>query len=416
MDNRNGGLWQGGPWEHPDWDFPDPPPVCVPKGTARSGRAVLRPRRRGSGWPWFMGLLALILVICLSVALLERYFASRAMVRGWTWEQGPSYEEDYWSRDEELNDTPPSIPRADTGTGVTVSLLPARGEALSYSQIYDRALPSTVSIYAASASGYSSGSGVVLTEDGYIITNAHVVAGARAVDVLFHDNRTLSASLVGFDAVEDLAVLKVEAGDLAPASFGDSNTLLIGEPVAALGDSLGYRSTFTDGIVSALDREVTVDSTTMVLIQTSAAINYGNSGGPLLNRYGQVMGINTIKIVNEDGSAEGVGFAIPSQRVKYVADHLIAGESVKAGVFGFKVSTRPLEGGGLVLMEVEKESDAWTKGLRAGDIILAANGQPVTGVQDLTRLKLGLGAGDLVTLTYLREGEQYTADVELIEA
>ena len=221
---------------------------------------------------------------------------------------------------------------------------------------------------------------------------------------------------MGFHAVEDLAVLKVEAEDLTPAQFGDSNDLRIGEPVAALGDSLGYRATFTDGIVSALDREVEVEGVTMALIQTSAAINYGNSGGPLLNQYGQVMGINTIKIVSEDGSAEGLGFAIPSQRVKYVVDRLIAGKEIKTGVFGFSVNTYALEGGGLELVDVEKDSDSWAKGLRAGDIITAANGVPITGIEDLTRLKLGLGAGDTVTLTCLRDGESFTVSVELVEA
>lgn len=414
MDNRNNDLWQGGPWEQPAPVFPDPPAVRIPAGGGRSGRPVLRVRRRRKKWPWFLGLLALICVICLSVALLERYFVQKAFV--WDWDGYPSIEEER-PQENQLDDTPPSIPQAGTGTGVTVTLLPAQGPALNYTQIYDRILPSSVSIEAVHSRGYrSAGSGVVLTEDGYIITNAHVVAGARAVNVLLHDNRLLPASLVGFHAVEDLAVLKVEAEGLTPASFGDSNDLRIGEPVAALGDSLGYRATFTDGIVSSLDREVEVDDITMVLIQTSAAINFGNSGGPLLNQYGQVIGINTIKIVLEDGSAEGLGFAIPSRRVKYVADRLIAGEEVKAGIFGFTVSKVPVEGGGLLLMGVEETSDAWTKGLREGDIILAANGRPVTGIQDLTRLKLGLGAGDLVTLTCLRDGETYTADVELIEA
>lgn len=153
----------------------------------------------------------------------------------------------------------------------------------------------------------------------------------------------------------------------------------------------------------------------MSLIQTTAAINYGNSGGPLLNQYGQVVGINTIKIVTEDGSAEGLGFAIPSRRVKYVADHLIAGEEIKAGIFGFMVSTAREEGGGFMLRSVERGSDAWTKGLRGGDILLEANGMPITGLETLTRLKLGLGAGDTVTLTCLRDGEKFTVDVELVE-
>ena len=124
---------------------------------------------------------------------------------------------------------------------------------------------------------------------------------------------------------------------------------------------------------------------------------------------------NAIKIVTEDGSAEGLGFAIPSQRVKYVADRLIAGEEVKAGVFGFSVNTHALVGGGLELVKVEEESDAWAKGLRKGDIIIAANGQPVTSTQDLIRLKMSLGPGDIVTLLCMRDGESFLVDVALIE-
>lgn len=414
MENRNDGLWQGGAWEHPEWELPDPPAVRVPVRTRKSRRPVLRVRRRRRHWPRFAGLAALILAVCLSAGLLERYVTDRTPFRGW--DRTPFYGEEYRSQDTELDSTPPSIPKAGTGTGVTVDLLPAQGEALSYTQIYEQALPSAVSITSVTSKGGAAGSGVVLTEDGYLITNAHVVAGAKAVTVLLHDNRRMPASLVGFDPVEDLAVLKVEADGLTPASFGDSNTLRIGEPVAALGDSLGYRSTFTDGIVSALDREVPVDGITMTLIQTSAAINFGNSGGPLLNQYGQVMGINTVKIVTEDGSAEGLGFAIPSRRVKYVADHLIAGEEIKPGMFGFTVNTVPLMGGGLELRDVEKNSDAWAKGLRPGDVILAADGQTVTDISVLTRLKLSLGAGDTVELTCLRDGESFTVEVALIEA
>ena len=416
MENRNDGLWQGGAWEHPEWALPDPPAVQIPIETRESCRPVLRTGRRRRQWPWFAGLLALILAICLSVGLLERYVTDRMMLRSWNWNRTPSHGEDYRPQETELSDTPPSIPKAGTGTGVTVVLHPALGEALSYTQIYEQAFVSAVSITSMTSEGGSAGSGVVLTEDGYLITNAHVVAGAKAVTARFHDNRILPASLVGFDAVEDLAVLKVEAAGLTPASFGDSNTLRIGEPVAALGDSLGYRSTFTDGIVSALDREVEVDGVTMTLIQTSAAINFGNSGGPLLNQYGQVMGINTVKIVTTDGSAEGLGFAIPSRRVKYVVDRLIAGEEIKPGIFGFTVNIVPLEGGGLELMSVETTSDAWTKGLRSGDVILAANGQIITDISVLTRLKLSLGAGDAVELTCLRDGESFSVEVELIEA
>lgn len=416
MNDHNDGLWQGGSWERSDCPLPELPAVHIPEGPVRPARKRPRLRRRRWKWPWFAGLLSLIVVLCLSAALLERYFMGQAILRHWDRDGMPSVGEEQ-PQDEKLDDTPPAIPQAETGTGVTVELQPAQGAVLPYTQIYDRAILSAVSIQASTGRGYgSAGSGVVLTEDGYIITNAHVVAGAREVKVMFHDNRTLPASLVGFHAVEDLAVLKVEASGLTPAQFGDSSVLHIGEPVAALGDSLGYRATFTDGIVSSLDREVEVEGVTMSLIQTTAAINYGNSGGPLLNRYGQVVGINTIKIVTEDGSAEGLGFAIPSRRVKYVADHLIAGEEIKTGRFGFSVNRIPVVGGGLELLIVEEDSDAWAKGLRAGDILLEADGAPITGFEDLTRLKLGLGPGDGVTFLCERDGEQFTVEVELIEA
>ena len=416
MNDHNDGLWQGGSWERSDCPLPELPAVHIPEGPVRPARKRPRLRRRRWKWPWFAGLLSLIVVLCLSAALLERYFMGQAILRHWDRDGMPSIGEEQ-PQNEELDDTPPAIPQAETGTGVTVELQPAQGAVLPYTQIYDRAILSAVSIQASTGRGYgSAGSGVVLTEDGYIITNAHVVAGAREVTVMFHDNRTLPASLVGFHAVEDLAVLKVEASGLTPAQFGDSSVLRIGEPVAALGDSLGYRATFTDGIVSSLDREVEVEGVTMSLIQTTAAINYGNSGGPLLNRYGQVVGINTIKIVTEDGSAEGLGFAIPSRRVKYVADHLIAGEEIKTGRFGFSVNRIPVVGGGLELLIVEKDSDAWAKGLRAEDILLEDNGAPITGFEDLTRLKLGLGPGDGVTFLCERDGEQFTVEVELIEA
>ena len=413
MDNQNDGLCRGGPWEQPSPAFPDPPAVRVPKGAYTSRRPVLRVRRRRKKWTWFLGLGALIAAVCLSILLLDRLLDRGPLLQA----PFPYIGEDWQYEDTDRQSTdPPAIPRADTGSGVTVSLLPAHGEALDYVRIYERTAASAVSIESEHADSYSSGTGVVLTQDGYLITNAHVVAGAQSVRVILHDNRALPASLVGFDAVEDLAVLKVEAEGLIPAEFGDSNALRIGEPVAALGDSLGYRATFTDGIVSSLDREVEVEGVTMSLIQTTAAINYGNSGGPLLNRYGQVVGINTIKIVTEDGSAEGLGFAIPSRRVKYVADHLIAGEEIKTGRFGFSVNRIPVVGGGLELLIVEKDSDAWAKGLRAGDILLEANGAPITGFEDLTRLKLGLGPGDGVTFLCERDGEQFTVEVELIEA
>ncbi|MBC5716237.1 S1C family serine protease [Flintibacter faecis] len=410
MDERNNDLWQGGPWERSDPRGSMPgamPPRYVPP------RPVLRPRRRKRRFslPVCMGLAALLVSLVAIGAVMDSLWPVQLL---------PGGDEDYAYRqpgrdEEKLDTTPPAIPRAETGTGVTVELCPDSGESLTYTQIYDKNLPSMVSIQAEDAKSYSTGTGVVLTADGYLITNAHVVAGADKVQVACADNRVLDAALVGFDAREDLAVLKVEADDLTPAEFGDSFALRCGDPVAAIGDPLGYRSTITDGIVSALDRDVEVDGTSMVLIQTSAAINMGNSGGALINQYGQVVGITTVKIVTDDGSAESLGFAIPSRRVKYVADTLIAGKQVRRGIFGFTVLTRTAQGGGLTLDSVDKTSDAYAKGLRAGDVLTAADGQSLNAVEDLVRLKQSMGAGDTVSLTYVRSGQSRTVSVTLID-
>ena len=382
------------------------PPRYVPP------RPVLRPRRRKRRFslPVCMGLAALLISLVAIGAVMDSLWPVQLLPGG-----GEDYAYRQPGHDEEkLDTTPPAIPRAETGTGVTVELCPDSGESLTYTQIYDKNLPSMVSIQAEDAKSYSTGTGVVLTADGYLITNAHVVAGADKVQVACADNRVLDAALVGFDAREDLAVLKVEADDLTPAEFGDSFALRCGDPVAAIGDPLGYRSTITDGIVSALDRDVEVDGTSMVLIQTSAAINMGNSGGALINQYGQVVGITTVKIV-DDGSAESLGFAIPSRRVKYVADTLIAGKQVRRGIFGFTVLTRTAQGGGLTLDSVDKTSDAYAKGLRAGDVLTAADGQSLNAVEDLVRLKQSMGAGDTVSLTYVRSGQSRTVSVALID-
>lgn len=410
MDERNNDLWQGGPWERSDPRGRMPgamPPRYVPP------RPVLRPRRRKRRFslPVCMGLAALLVALVAIGAVMDSLWPVQLL---------PGGDEDYAYRqpghdEEKLDTTPPAIPRAETGTGVTVELCQDSGESLTYTQIYDKNLPSMVSIQAEDAKSYSTGTGVVLTADGYLITNAHVVAGADKVQVACADNRVLDAALVGFDAREDLAVLKVEADDLTPAEFGDSFALRCGDPVAAIGDPLGYRSTITDGIVSALDRDVEVDGTSMVLIQTSAAINMGNSGGALINQYGQVVGITAVKIVTDDGSAESLGFAIPSRRVKYVADTLIAGKTVRRGIFGFTVLTRTAQGGGLTLDSVDKTSDAYAKGLRAGDVLTAADGQSLNAVEDLVRLKQSMGAGDTVSLTYVRSGQSRTVSVALID-
>ncbi len=409
-ENRNE-LWQGGPWEQPSRPVLTPPHIPQPQGQ----RPVLRVRkRRRSLLPI---LLPIAIVAGVVLALLLAW--GRGLLpfqRGDGYGYGPHfpYEDHYGDWEDEPDYTAvPTIPGAETGTGVTLTLHTGAEEELSYEEIYSACAPSLVSITTQTGRSSSTGTGIVLTRDGYILTNAHVIAGGRWVQVVTFDNQVAQASLVGFDPAEDLAVLKVELTDLTPARFGSSDELHIGERVAAIGDSLGYRSTITDGIISSLDREVPVDDVTMTLIQTSAAINFGNSGGALIDRFGRVVGITTIKIVAGDGSTESMGFAIPSTRVKYVADRLIAGEEIIPAALGVTVSTLPVDGLGLEIISVAEGSDAQAKGLKKGDILLRANGVDLTSTQVLTRIKTAMGAGDVITLTVSRAGESFDVEVKL---
>ena len=211
-------------------------------------------------------------------------------------------------------------------TPQSVENIPQEG-GMSLQDIYDKNIPSVVSITSSSHSGSSTGTGVVLTENGYIVTNAHVVSGGNVISVQLTDDRVFQAELIGSDEISDLAVLRIEAMELTAAEFGDSTQMRVGDAVCAIGDPLGaeFRGTYTDGIVSAINRDMDVDGRTMTLIQTNAALNSGNSGGPLINCYGQVIGINTMKIgtFTDKAGVEGLGFAIPSATVKEIVDQLI---------------------------------------------------------------------------------------------
>ena len=297
--------------------------------------------------------------------------------------------------------------------------------ALSLQEIYRRCIGSVVSIVTVTPSGKASGTGIIMSEDGYVITNHHVIESAQAVSVLTADSREYTASIIGSDETSDLAVLKIEAEGLQAAEFGDSSVLQVGDSVAAIGDPLGtaLRGTMTDGIVSAINRDLTVNDRTMNLIQTNAALNNGNSGGPLINCYGQVIGINTMKMSNFYSSSttvEGIGFAIPIDTAKPIIDELIEKGYVSGrpaiGIDGetlpatYRIYYRLPEG--IYVTRVYASSDAAAKGISEGDIITAINGIDVTTMEQLNRVKNQFTAGQTVTLTIYRSGSSY--DVEII--
>ena len=333
---------------------------------------------------------------------------------------------------EDIQDTTENFSSGD----ITVELSPTPGGVdntpqeggLSLQSIYEKNIPSVVSISCSLTNGNASGTGVVLSDNGYIVTNSHVVENATAIQVLFSDDRVMDAAVIGADPVSDLAVIRVNASDLTGAEFGDSGSLRVGDMVAAIGDPLGVelRGTMTDGIVSAINRDVTVDGRTMTLIQTNAALNSGNSGGPLLNCYGQVIGINTMKISAfvDSAGVEGLGFAIPSTTVKEIVEQLIAQGYVSGrpslGIKGQEVTALEQRfyrlPAGILITEVVSGSAAETAGLQEGDILISINGQSITNEDSLNTILYTLDAGDTVKIIIYRNYKQYSAQLTLDEA
>lgn len=256
------------------------------------------------------------------------------------------------------------------------------------------------------------GTGVVIDERGYIITNYHVVADVRRIQVTLYDHREYTAELVARDAESDLALIKIPAAEhLALMKIGTSSDLMEGEEVIALGNAFGYEHTVTRGIISALGRDVQVSDTQTYddLIQTDASINPGNSGGPLMNVDGQMIGLN----VAVRAGAQGIGFAIPVDQVMAVAARLMSIEQIENKRHGIVAHATNELDSKLVVDEVQPESPAAAAGLRPGDQICEAGQLPIARPLDLERALLGHTVGEKIPLTVIRDGARTTVDLEL---
>ncbi len=281
----------------------------------------------------------------------------------------------------------------------------------------------------------ATGTGVAITEDGYIVTNAHVIydteygAGlADSISVLLNDEKSYDAEVIGYDTDCDLAVLKIKATGLTAAEFGDSDDLKLGESVIAIGNPLGFElmDTVTSGIVSGINREITINDKAMTLLQTDAAINSGNSGGPLINKYGQVIGINSSKMSASysETSIEGIGFAIPSNEVAQIVDDImeygyvtgkpqlgISCQDVTETIS--KMYNLPV---GVYVTTVTDGSAADKAGLQSGDVITAVDGEEVKTSAELNAKKNLHKAGETLELTYMRSGSEEKVTVTLDQA
>ena len=406
-----------------------PLPGRKPEAAAQEPSA--RTRRKGHrGLKIFLICLAAVLV--LAGGLYAAWWFGLLPDRFYGGDHGDYYDDPgYYYYYGELDESAePELPVVSADDGVRLVYADGHGDALTIQEIYRRVNPSTVTVVTELPRGASVGTGVILTEDGYIITNAHVIAGGTSCYVALADGSIFDAALVGYDAEQDLAVIKAQDTDgraaqgLPAAEFGDSDALSVGDPVYAIGNPLGVelRGTLTDGIVSAINRDVYVDGVTMTLIQTNAALNNGNSGGPLINVYGQVVGINTMKMGSSSTtSVEGLGFAIPISSTAYMINDLIAYGEVRGEVMiGISVQIAPviLESGetALRVMDVTPGGPGDEAGIRKDDLLITADGEALTKSTDLLRIRRRHEAGEALTLTYERGGKRYTVDVILRES
>mgnify|MGYP002731491925 CR=1 FL=1 len=320
----------------------------------------------------------------------------------------------------------PTIDRVEGDPELRFFCTAAEGEALTAQEVYAAVNPSVVMVAVAIDEEKASiGTGVILTEDGYVVTNAHVIAGGLSAWVALDTGEVLDAELVGFDSNEDLALLKLVDGQGLPAArLGDSDACVVGDQVYAIGNPLGVelRGTLTNGLISAIDRQVTMEGRVMTMIQTTAALNNGNSGGPLINDQGQVIGINTMKMSGgktATATVEGLGFAVPTRRVVAVINDIMAtGAFHGIPSLGIYVGQEMQADGAyqLVIYDVTEDYGAAEAGLLPGDVILAADGTEVHETWELLDLRGRHIVGESMVLTVQRGDQVFDADVTLYAA
>ncbi|MFM9951045.1 MAG: S1C family serine protease [Saprospiraceae bacterium] len=309
---------------------------------------------------------------------------------------------------------------------VRVNTSPVRtypNNSVDFRMVSKSVTPSVVNVTALNSAGYraSSGSGVVLSSDGYIVTNHHVIENSAKVEITLSDKRELIAKVVGFDLNTDLALLKIEARNLIPAQYGNSDQVEVGEWVLAVGNPFNLTSTVTAGIVSAKARNINILGNAYAIesfIQTDAVVNPGNSGGALVNTRGELIGINTA-IITERGGYEGYSFAIPANLVKKVVEDIRQFGSVRRAILGVQI--QEVDGvmasrlglpsaTGAYISRVYPSSSAESAGLLFGDVITTINDVAISSMPELQEQVGRYRPGDLISLEYYRSGKKYRRD------
>ena len=410
------------PYANSPYVMQHPAPAEPKQRKVKKEKAPRTRKKRG----FFKKLLAAVLALAVvgSSCGLTAFF-----VNDYWAEQTEQIEKSFSLQIQDLQSQIDAMSPASTGNSVSGSLTP--------SQVYARNVDSVVliscevvgSAYGQSAVGYSSGSGFILSENGYILTNAHVVEGASSVTVTTYAGEAYAATVCGADSTNDVAVLKVEAEGLPAVTVGSSESLIVGDQVVAIGNPLGeLTATMTVGYVSAKDRDVTTDGTTINMIQTDAAINSGNSGGPLFNMNGEVIGITSAKYSGSSASGatiEGIGFAIPMDDVMKLTGDLMEFGYVKGAYMGVMISDMDPQLAsiagvyglpvGPIIQSTEEGGPAHKAGIQAGDIVLKLDTTDISSVSELTRTLRSYEPGDTATITVYREGKTLELKITFVE-
>lgn len=378
-----------------------------------------------------------IIALILCAVLLLGGMIYAALTADWSGEQTNAdgmpksymtYFEDYYST---ASKTPSSIKLekvADRGS-LTLQTGSSGAAKLSYNEIFQKCSPSVVGIKSfdgKSSDSYSWGSGIVVSSDGYILTNTHVIDEGERATVQLYDGTTCAAKLVAADSQSDVAILKIEKTGLTPAVFASSKNIRTGDAVCAIGNPLSpdYSLTMTSGIISATSREVSYNGAVMKLLQTDTSINEGNSGGPLFNDRGQVIGITNMKIVSSFSNIEGIGFAIPSDTLQSIVAALMNDGAVY-GRSTIGVTVGPISEDiadyydipvGLYVSEVLDNSDAQKQGIKKGDIITKVNGKDAHSTSDIAEEKSKLDIGDTIDFTVWRSGSTFKVSVKIMDS
>lgn len=385
-------------------------------GTAPSGGK----KRSGKGWKVTLSCLLVVALIAagcgITAASVNRYWAA----------QTEDLYAQFHSEIQSLQDQIKENSFTGNGNSVSGTVNTTTDGSLTPGQVYAKCVESVVAVTSTSTQGTSSGSGFILTEDGYVVSNYHVVEGGKELTVTTHSGEEYEAKLIGYDSANDISVLKIDATGLTAAKLGSSDNLIIGDMVVAIGNPLGeLTATQTVGYVSGKDRTVTTDGTVINMLQTDAAINPGNSGGPLFNMYGEVVGITTAKYsgtTSSGASIEGIGFAIPiddvAKKIQDLKDYgYITGAYLGVTVQNMDPSITSYLGipTGVYVKSVSAGSCAETAGIHPKDIILRLGQTDVESMNDLTRALQDLNAGDTTSITVWRGGKELTLSITLDE-